>query len=331
MAAAAQGARRELASALASSATSFRSARSRAGPASPARAAPAPRAPARCRWRRASPHGRRAAAPPSATRRRARRSHGRSTRRRRRSRRGRNRARNRGRCRPRSGRARDTSPSATATPSALAARDRPIDFSVSRVAVVCAAPLRRGDALGGQQRAFDLHEMHVGRRGEAGVGDGPQHALGDAVDLREPAEVLRRERRRARAAQRERGRRAGASSVSRASSTRKCGLSAPSVPPDMTRQTCAGSAPARASASDKRARRKPAREIVDAAIALGLAEDRRPPPAAEWRPKRTPPPARRRRRARGRTGDARRRVGSRQARDERFANSPPRRTRRPAS
>ena len=52
------------------------------------------------------------------------------------------------------------------TPSELAARERPIDLSVSRVADGLPARFRFGDALRREQRALDLHEMNVG-----GIGD----------------------------------------------------------------------------------------------------------------------------------------------------------------
>ena len=59
---------------------------------------------------------------------------------------------------------RSISASATAAPSALAARDRPMDFSVSRVATFGAAARQpRRSRCGNEQRAFDLDEMHVGR------------------------------------------------------------------------------------------------------------------------------------------------------------------------
>ena len=80
-------------------------------------------------------------------------------------------------------RRRAISPSATATPSALAARDSPIDFSVSVVATTGAARLRLADALRGEQRALDLHEMHIGRIRDAGILPSPPAPLGHHRDL----------------------------------------------------------------------------------------------------------------------------------------------------
>ena len=68
-----------------------------------------------------------------------------------------------------------------------------------------AAAFGVGDALRGEQRALDLHEVHVGRIGDLRVGHRGAHAVRDDVDLREAAELLGPERRRMRAADGERG------------------------------------------------------------------------------------------------------------------------------
>ena len=99
------------------------------------------------------------------------------------------------------------SPSATATPSALAARDRPMDLSVSWVARSVPAHGASRTLLRGEQRAFDLHEMHVGRDRDAAHLSSRRHAFADGIDLPRAAELLRRQRRRVGAADRERRRR----------------------------------------------------------------------------------------------------------------------------
>jgi len=68
-----------------------------------------------------------------------------------------------------------------------------------------AARLGRRNARCGQQRAFDLHEVHVGRVGDRGVAHRRAHAGRDRFDMRQPAEVLGRHIARVRAAERERG------------------------------------------------------------------------------------------------------------------------------
>ena len=170
-----------------------------------------------------------------------------SARRRPRSRRGRSTARNYGRCRLPSAPRGKSRRAPTATPSALAARDRPMDFSVSRVATP--PPRRSASAMRSVVSSGHLICTKCTSSGDAEsrIRHRPQHALGDEVDLRQPPELLRPQRRRARAPQRQRPPRGG-SRASRASSTRKCGLSAPSVPPDITRQTCRPDRPRRAPA-----------------------------------------------------------------------------------
>ena len=46
-----------------------------------------------------------------------------------------------------------------------------------------AAPGGFFDALLGEHRAFDLHEMHLGRRGDAGILDGGGDGLGGGPNL----------------------------------------------------------------------------------------------------------------------------------------------------
>ena len=100
--------------------------------------------------------------------------------------------------------ARSISPSATAAPSALAARDSPIDLSVSVVAMTAPRAGGFADALRGQQRALELNEMHVGRVRNARIAHRGAHAIGHLVDLRQAAEMLGRQRRRVGAADGER-------------------------------------------------------------------------------------------------------------------------------
>ena len=174
------------------------------GPRSEGRGGRARRAPARCRWRPSSPHDRWRAARSTATTCRTRRPRDPAVRRRPSSSRGPTTSSSRFRSAASSRRARSISPSATATPSALAARESPIDFSVSRVATVAPRALRFADALRGQQRTFDLDEMHVGGIVDAGVGQRRAHRGRDHVDLRHPAEMLGRQRRRVRPSDRQR-------------------------------------------------------------------------------------------------------------------------------
>ena len=72
----------------------------------------------------------------------------------------------------------------------LAARERPIDLSVSLVATV--APLRSAvaDALRGEQRAFDLHEVDMVGIADTGVPHSGLNACCNLVHLRQSAEVL---------------------------------------------------------------------------------------------------------------------------------------------
>ena len=79
-----------------------------------------------------------------------------------------------------------------------------MDLSVSLVATRRATRLGFADALHGQQRTLDLHEMHVGQIGDAGVGHRRMHRGRDHLDLRHPAEMFGRQRRRVRPADRER-------------------------------------------------------------------------------------------------------------------------------
>ncbi len=120
---------------------------------------------------------------PNGPRRRARRFRDRPVPRRRKPKRAKRTATSRGRSTSSVMRARSTSPRATATPSAEAARERPIDFSCPASPWSVAAPLDIGDPVGGEQWAFDLHEMDVVRGAEAGVRHCGAHALGDVGDL----------------------------------------------------------------------------------------------------------------------------------------------------
>ncbi len=98
---------------------------------------------------------------------------------------------------------RSSSPSATAAPSALAARDRPIDLSVSRVAT--AAPRLSASATRWAVSSghFTCTKCTSAGSAIAGVGHGRAHPGGDLIDLRQPAEMLERQRRRVGAADRE--------------------------------------------------------------------------------------------------------------------------------
>ena len=90
-----------------------------------------------------------------------------------------------------------------------------MDFKVSRVAVGNAPRVSRGDAIGGQQRTLDLHEVDFVGRFDARVVDRGAYAGRDRVDLREAAEMLVGQRRRARAPDRQRARRLGLVGVAR--------------------------------------------------------------------------------------------------------------------
>ena len=155
----------------------------------------------------------------------------------------------------------------------LAARDSPIDLSVSVVAVTAPRAGGFADALRGQQRALDLHEMHVGRVRNARIAHRGAHAIGHLVDLRQAAEMLGRQCRRVGAADGER-RRSPASPAAR-SNTIQCGAMPPSVPPDITKQIAGrvGLGEVALEQQFQRQRREAAAEVVDEAVALGLAED----------------------------------------------------------
>ena len=91
-----------------------------------------------------------------------------------------------------------------ATPSALAARDSPMDSERVLGRQARATRLRFADALHGEQRTFDLHVMHVGQICNADVGHRRMHRGRDHLDLRHPAEMFGRQRRRVRPSDRER-------------------------------------------------------------------------------------------------------------------------------
>ncbi len=86
--------------------------------------------------------------------------------------------------------------------------------------------------------------------------------------------MLERQTRRCARARRPAPSGVGGSLTSRASNTMKCGLSAPSVPPDITKQASTGAPLPLSERVVQRARGEAAREIVDAAVALGLAHHR---------------------------------------------------------
>ena len=58
---------------------------------------------------------------------------------------------------------------------------------------LAAAMQRRLDALAGQQRTLDLHEMHVARIVDAGVAHGQMHRVDGLFDLRLAADLLGQE------------------------------------------------------------------------------------------------------------------------------------------
>ena len=99
--------------------------------------------------------------------------------------------------------------------------------------------MQRGfDALAGQQRAFDLHEMHVMRIVDAGVAHRQMHRLHRLLDLRVATDLFRQEFAGVGDADGERLSLvllcAAAENILRANTVR-CGDSTPSVPPDMTK------------------------------------------------------------------------------------------------
>ena len=127
--------------------------------------------------------------------------------------------------------------------------------------------------LRGEQRAFDLHEMHVGRIVDLRVLHGGGDAFGDGLDLSRASEMLGRQRRSVCAADRERGRctavaldplenrpmrRHAAFGAARHHEANLIRL----ILRDMAREELA-----------ERERRVTAGEIVDAAIAFGLSEN----------------------------------------------------------
>ena len=130
------------------------------------------------------------------------------------------------------------SPSATATPSALAARDRPIDFKVSRVATVAAARIDFGETLRRQQRALDLDEVNVIGSAMPASSIAARTPAATCSICAHPPQLLEWQRLRMRAADGERRRRTAFAFAlpSPRSNTIQCGAMPPSVPPDMTRQ-----------------------------------------------------------------------------------------------
>ena len=75
-----------------------------------------------------------------------------------------------------------SSPSALATPSAEAPRNT--HRRIAAVVTVLRPRAAPPDALAGEQRTLDLHEMHVARIVDSGVAHGQMHRLNGLLDLR---------------------------------------------------------------------------------------------------------------------------------------------------
>ena len=140
-----------------------------------------------------------------------------------------------------------------------------------------AAPVRIAHALRREQRALDLHVVHIGRNRRC----------------RRPPWRRARRTRLARSAQRVRDARTAAAACApglsrapgrrrrrrrRRSNTIQCGAIPPSVPPDITRQMRAASSGGSAvGTSGSAPASHAAREVVDQAVALGLGQIARMP------------------------------------------------------
>jgi hypothetical protein len=105
--------------------------------------------------------------------------------------------------------------------------DAPFEKPSERVGVfryyLLAARLRRVDALGREQRAFDLHVVHILGRGDLGAPDRLAHGLGDEAHLLGGAELLGKDLARARHRDREALGAAGLPSTWRRVKTVACG------------------------------------------------------------------------------------------------------------
>ena len=110
--------------------------------------------------------------------------------------------------------------------------DTPIDSCTSQ-ATSLAARLRVAHQVDGEQRRLGLHVMHVGRVVDAGVAHGRAHAVGDLLDHRRPADVLRQKLGAHRRADGE-PRFVGRPGLGVAANMVACGVITPSQPPDQT-------------------------------------------------------------------------------------------------
>jgi hypothetical protein len=132
----------------------------------------------------------------------------------------------------------------------------------------------RGDTIGGQQRTLDLHEVDFVGRFDARVVDGGADARRYRVNLREAAQMLVGQRRRARPSDRQRARRFGLVGVARLKHQevrRQRALRPPGH--DDTGFVGIAVLAMRPQGVLQRARRKTTREVVDEAVALRLAEN----------------------------------------------------------
>ena len=82
------------------------------------------------------------------------------------------------------------SPSPTAMPSPVVPFDTPMESCTSQATSLWRL-VRIEHRVDGEQRRLGLHIMHVGRIGDAGVAHGGAHALGDFLHHRRPADILR--------------------------------------------------------------------------------------------------------------------------------------------
>ena len=138
----------------------------------------------------------------------------------------------------------------------------------------CASRFRGGNALRRQQRAFDLHEMHVGRIADPRIAHRRTDAVRDQRDLADPPEVLVRQCRRVRAADGERGRaRVAVRLVAAEHEEMRCKRAFRAARHDVGDAIRRRLADRPRQHVAQRADGEGAREIVDVAVALRLAED----------------------------------------------------------
>ena len=167
------------------------------------------------------------------------------------------------------------SPSATAMPSPVVPLDTPIESCTSQATSRPRACASRTD-VDREQRRLGLHVVHVGRIVDAGVAHGGAHAIGDLLDHGRPADVLGQKLGAHRRADGQAGfvGRAGLVVAGKDRRMRRDDAVAAAGPDHRNlRDLLLRAAAVLAQHRAKRLIGEDAGEIVDAAIALGLADD----------------------------------------------------------